>query len=90
MTSIKDKYLSMQTVADILGCTERHIKDLVVEKELVAIKLGSRAWRISEQSLISFIDRKKVNPEDLFDPDLEQKPMAHNEPVARSKWIAKQ
>lgn len=73
MTSIKDKYLSIQTVAEILGCTERHLKDLVIEGELEAIKLGTRAWRISEQSLISFIDRKKVNPEDMFDPDIAAK-----------------
>jgi excisionase family DNA binding protein len=71
MTSIKDKYLTMQTVAEILSCTERHVYDLIVEESLVAIKVGSRAVRVSEQSLIDFIEKRKVNSADLFDPDNE-------------------
>ena len=71
MTSIKDKYLTMQTVAEILSCTERHIYDLIVEGSLTAIKVGGRAVRVSEQSLIEFIEKRKVNPEDFFDPDNE-------------------
>jgi excisionase family DNA binding protein len=94
MTSIKDKYLSMQTVSEILGCTERHVKDLIMESELEAIKIGGRAVRVSEQSLISFIDRKKVNPADLYDPDMENKQNESRQPaqhqqVARSKWIGR-
>lgn len=71
MTNIIGKYLSMQKVAAILDCTDRHIYNLIVDGELSAIKIGGRAVRISENSLIDFIERKKNNPEDLFDPDIE-------------------
>lgn len=94
MTSIKDKYLTMQTVAEILGCTERHVKDLIIESELEAIKIGGRAVRVSEQSLIAFIERKKVNPEDLFDPDKDKEKKQASvalagQSVARPRWMTK-
>jgi excisionase family DNA binding protein len=75
---IKDKYLTLQVVADLLSCTERHIFDLIAEGYLIAIKVGSRAVRVSEQSLEEFIEKQKVNPEDFFDPDKEkqQSPVA--------------
>ena len=68
---IKDKYLTLQTVAEILSCTDRHIYDLIVEGALDAIKVGGRAMRVSEKSLEEFIEKQKVNPADYFDPDNE-------------------
>lgn len=89
---IKDKYLTLQVVADLLSCTERHIFDLIAEGYLIAIKVGSRAVRVSEKSLEEFIEKQKVNPEDFFDPDKEkqQSPVAPSErSVARSKFLTK-
>jgi excisionase family DNA binding protein len=91
MPAIKDKYLTIQSVADTLSCTERHIYDLIVEGSLAAIKVGSRAVRVSEQSLNEFIEKQKINPEDLYDPDRDKKPAPAPAPaqIARSKWILK-
>ena len=92
MTSIKDKYLTLQVVAEILSCTERHIYDLIVEGSLTAIKVGGRAVRVSEQSLIEFIEKRKVNPEDLFDPardDEKKQPPPEQKQPARSKFISR-
>ena len=93
MTSIKDKYLTLHVVADLPSCTERHIYDLIAEGSLTAIKVGSRSVRVSEQSLKDFIEKRKVNPEDLFDPDKEKesKPSAApaEHPVARSKFLSR-
>jgi excisionase family DNA binding protein len=88
---IKDKYLTLQTVAEILSCTERHIYDLIVEGALDAIKVGGRAMRVSEKSLEEFIEKQKVNPEDYFDPDKETKPATApaEHPVARSKFLGR-
>jgi len=87
---IKDKYLTLQTVAEILSCTDRHIYDLIVEGALDAIKVGGRAMRVSEKSLEEFIEKQKVNPADFFDPDKEAKPTAAPEhPVARSKFLGR-
>jgi hypothetical protein len=60
-----------------------------VEGSLVAIKIGSRAVRISERSLQEFIQNNKVNPEDLFDPDIKKKDSANRQTVARSTWMSK-
>lgn len=79
-------------MADLLSCTERHIFDLIAEGYLIAIKVGSRAVRVSEKSLEEFIEKQKVNPEDFFDPDKEkqQSPVAPSErSVARSKFLTK-
>ena len=94
MTSIQDKYLTLHVVADLLSCTERHIYDLIAEGSLMAIKVGSRSVRVSEQSLKDFIEKRKVNPEDFFDPDIEAKSTATPRspsawPVARSKFLTK-
>lgn len=86
----KDRYLTIEIVAGILSCTERHIRDLIMEGDLVAIKVGSRAIRISERSLNKFIENRRVNPEDLLDPDQdEKKSTSPQRPVARSIWMTK-
>ena len=95
MTSqlIKDKYLTIQAVADILSCTDQHIYNLLMEGVLLGIKIGSRAMRVSEQSLNDFIEKRKINPEDLFDPDREKQTKqtatytSAPAQIARSKWM---
>ena len=92
MTPTKDKYLTLQVVGDILSCKERHIYNLIVEGELIAIKVGGRAVRVSEQSLLAFVERRKINPEDLFDPDREKQTITKEpaqQQIARSRFIGK-
>jgi excisionase family DNA binding protein len=86
---INDKYLKIQVVAEILSCIDQHIYNLIVEGELEAIKVGARAMRVSEQSLLAFIERRKISPEDLLDPDQETKQSPADQRVARSKWVDK-
>jgi excisionase family DNA binding protein len=54
---------------EILNCRERQISDLIADGELLAIKIGSKARRISEKSLEDFIKRRKITPDDLFEPN---------------------
>jgi hypothetical protein len=42
-----------------------------------------------EESLEDFIKNHEINPEDLFDPELEKKQQKQNTQIARSKWIAR-
>ena len=77
---------------DKLSCKERFIYNLIIDGELEAMKLGSRAVRISEQSVDRFIERRKIKPEDFFDPDKEKTqtpaiPTDHQ--IARSKFIGR-
>ena len=78
----------MEAVAEILSCTERHIYNLITDGKIEAIKVGTRAVRISEKSLYSFIESARINPEDLFDPDRD-KPKEQKQPVAKSRWMSK-
>ena len=81
--------MSIETVAEILCCSERHVYNLITEGKLEAIKIGSRAYRISEKSLEDFIEKGKVNPDDFFDPDKEEKDARPNHPAVKSKWMQK-
>lgn len=84
-----DKYLTIQSVSETLGCTDKYVYILIQEGNLKAIKLGERALRVSEQSLQNFIATRSVKPEDYFAP--KDPPAKKTEPgnlkVARSKWI---
>ncbi len=88
-STVKDKYLKVITVMERLNIKESYVRDLICEGELKAIKVGSRAIRISEQSLDEFIERRTINPGDLFDPEIENQQPAPTNQIARSKWIRK-
>lgn len=87
-TAAADRWLTLQAAAERLSCTERHIYDLIVAGELTAAKIGSRAVRVSELSLLAFVEKNKINPEDFFDPDKEKKPAPQQQTtVAKSRWM---
>jgi excisionase family DNA binding protein len=85
---MKDRYITIQYAMEKLSCTERHIYDLIVAGKLEASKIGSRAVRISELSLLAFVEKNKINPEDFFDPDKEKKPTPQTT-VVKSRWMNK-
>jgi excisionase family DNA binding protein len=90
MEKDKDRYITVQFVAEILSCTEKHIYFLIQEGSLQSIKIGNRAVRISEKSLRDFIEKNKVNPDDFFDPEREEnKDIRANQSVVKSKWMQK-
>ena len=88
---IKRFNLTIKTVADALGCTERHVSALIADGEFEAIKIGSQAVRISEESYNMFIEKKKIKPEDIFDPDNEkhqsEQPPQRPTRVAQSNYL---
>lgn len=89
---VRDRYVTIQAAANILSVTERFIYDLIMERALIAIKVGSRAVRVSEQSLSDFIDSRRVNPDDAYGvdykPDPDPKPV-EKQRIAKSKWMGK-
>ena len=84
-----DKYLSIQSVSETLGCTDKYIYFLIQQGFLKAIKLGERALRVSQQSLVAFISARTVNPEDYFAPEESpaKDPQMQNTKVAKSNWM---
>jgi excisionase family DNA binding protein len=84
----RDRYMTIQAVAEMLSCTERHIYDLIREGALQAIKVSGRMVRISEQSLNTFIETRRIDPESLYDPEMEQNALPIQPAVARSVWMS--
>ena len=63
----KKRYLQQRTVQKILSCSKEFVRKLVTQGDLEAIRIGKRAIRISEDSLIAYIEGAKMEPEDLFE-----------------------
>lgn len=88
----QDKYLPVNQVAKILGCTERFVYLMVKDGKLKALRLGSRAIRISECSLNEFVNSNTVDPDDFFgfevSPRKDHNPTAPSK-IVRSAWMDK-
>lgn len=65
---LKGKLLSLEEVADALGCSVKLARHLVQDGDIPYIRLGrqpkgridSRMYMVQEQDLQAFIDRNKV------------------------------
>jgi excisionase family DNA binding protein len=58
---MKDRYLSVDQVAELLGTTPRFPRRLVAERRITFVKLG-RHVRIPESALAAFIEANTVQP----------------------------
>jgi excisionase family DNA binding protein len=54
-------------VAEILACTEKHVRELIRSGQLIAVKIGKRSRRISRESVLIFLEKNQINPESFFD-----------------------
>jgi excisionase family DNA binding protein len=54
-------------VAEMLACTEKHVRDLIRGGDLVAIKIGKRSRRITRESVVIFLEKNRINPETFFE-----------------------
>lgn len=63
----REKLLTIKTVAEELACSERHIRNLIKDGHLVAIRVGTFALRVTEMSLVDFKTRRTVNVDDYFE-----------------------
>ena len=86
-----DKFISVQSVAERLSCTDDYVYMLIRNGSIQAIKIGQRAIRVSESSLQEFIAVGRIDPEDYFAP--EEPPSTEPKPqkpkVARSNWMSR-
>ncbi len=85
---ITEKYITIQTVAERLSCTDNHVYELIREGKLLAVKIGERALRVSETSYADFIADNVINPEDYFAPtEPTPDPESQKPKIARSNWM---
>lgn len=91
MEPAKEKYITVQTIAERLSCTDNYVYALVRDGKLMAVKIGERALRISESSFDQFIAGNTVNPDDYFAPADPEPEKQQSRPVttARSNWMSK-
>ena len=66
MTIKPSGLLHIHDVAGLLACTDRHVRNLISKKELEAVKIGKRSRRVKKESVIKFLEKNIVNPEDFF------------------------
>jgi excisionase family DNA binding protein len=57
---MRDKLLYAHVVAKWLGCSRPHIYKLIYDGEIIAYRIGKRGYRISEQSVLNFLERRRV------------------------------
>ena len=60
------RMLTIATVARRLNCHISHVYRLIQEGRVEAFKIGTRALRVSEESLDRFIEAGRVDPDDYF------------------------
>jgi excisionase family DNA binding protein len=54
-------------VAELLACTERHVRNLINQGKLEAICIGKRGRRVTRESVLSFIEKNRVDPQTFFE-----------------------
>jgi excisionase family DNA binding protein len=58
-------YFTIEEVAEQLGYSHAHVRRLIRQKQLAAVKLGR--WRVSQEAIEDFIKRRSVIVEDETD-----------------------
>ncbi|UUN28216.1 excisionase family DNA-binding protein [Streptomyces sp. FIT100] len=58
---MRERYLSVAEVAEVLGTTERFPRRLVAERRITFVKVG-RHVRIPESALAAFVSANTVQP----------------------------
>lgn len=58
--STKSRWLRPNRVAEFLDCSPKHVWELVSQGQLEAIRLGPRAMRISEVSVMGFLEKMRI------------------------------
>lgn len=59
--------LAPHHVAEILSCTQRHVRNLIRAGELQAHRIGKRNCRVTRASLMIFLEKNKIEPEDIYE-----------------------
>ncbi|MFB4193101.1 excisionase family DNA-binding protein [Streptomyces carpaticus] len=58
---MRDRYLSVDQVAEVLGTTARFPRRLIAERRITFVKVG-RHVRIPESALTAFVEADTVRP----------------------------
>ncbi len=56
----------VHTVAERLCCSTRKIYTLIQENEIEAVRLGKRGVRVVKSSVVKYLERGQLDPEEYF------------------------
>ena len=56
MTIKSSRLLRPCNVAEMLACSERHVRNLISSGKLVAYKIGKRNRRVTRESVIKYLE----------------------------------
>ena len=59
--------LHVHHVAEILSCSDRHVRHLIKTGKLPAHKIGKRAYRIPKESVMQYLEDSRVDPEKFYE-----------------------
>ena len=58
------EFLSVKEVAELLGVSSDHVQGLIRQGELIAYRVGAKAYRIKQEDLDSFLEERKTKKEE--------------------------
>jgi excisionase family DNA binding protein len=59
--------LQVHHVAEILDCTDQHVRRLIRIGELPAHRIGKRAYRIQREAVMQYLEEHRVDPEKFYE-----------------------
>lgn len=62
----KQKLLTVQIVARRLGVSDEHVRNLIKDGCLKAIRPGKKQYKISEAAYEAFLWNRRVDPEEYY------------------------
>lgn len=86
--SVKDKFVTVQSLAARLSCTDAHVYNMIREGLIVAVKIGGRAVRISDNSIEAYLAANVIDPRECVVEEAPESNKGNERPVARSSWIS--
>ena len=66
MTIKTSGLLHTHHVAEMLACSDRHVRNLIKSGALEAVRVSKRCYRVRRESVILFLEQSKVEPENFF------------------------
>jgi excisionase family DNA binding protein len=64
-------FLNVQEVADLLGCTDARVRQMLIAKEIKGVKANARAWMVhrKEATRVANQERRKGGRRRIGDDD---------------------
>jgi len=61
-----EKLIYVNSAARMLACTPKHIYEMIKAEEIKGVRVGVRGVRVIKQSVIDFIEKNTINPDDYY------------------------